>query len=194
MTSLNKFFKDPKYAPAFYFDKDDKVKTIVFEKANENQIAERKALMARQAEAIGLIEVGKPMKAIAIKDMDDNMVDLKDYKGKVIVLNFWFIGCKPCVAEMPHLNKFVEDYEDKGVVFLAVSLDNKEAIEKFLTKKQFDYTIAPNGRSIASELGITSYPTNIIIDKEGKIIYSVSGFGDHLMPIMDEKIEKLVKG
>ena len=55
------------------------------------------------------------------------------------MLNFWFIGCKPCVAEIPDLNKIKEKFKDKDVAFFAVTFDSKKKLEEFVIKKPFDF-------------------------------------------------------
>ena len=193
LSNLKDYLSNPMYKPAFYADENNKLNAIVFEKASDEEIAKSLAIQQKRKASGELKEVGNPMIPISTTDMKGNKVNLEDYKGKVIVLNFWFIACKPCIMEMPHLNKFVEKYKDEDVVFLAIANDDKKQIENFLTKKKFDYTIAPNGRSIAYDWGVNSFPTNIIIDKEGVIAYSVSGYGSHMMPMMEKKIEELLK-
>ncbi|MEL6559223.1 MAG: TlpA disulfide reductase family protein [Bacteroidota bacterium] len=192
LSSLKDYLGNANYKPAFFLDNQNNIKTIVFEEASEEEIAKAKALQEERALAGQRTEVGKEMIPFSITDMDGNKISLADQKGKVIVLNFWFIACKPCVMEMPHLNKFVEKYQDDDVLFLAIANDEKTQIERFLEKKKFDYTIAPDGKRVASDWGVSSFPTNIIIDKEGNIAYSMSGYGSHMIPLMEKKIEELL--
>lgn len=192
LSGLKDYLGNVAYKPAFFLDDQNKISAIVFEKASETEIAKAKAIQEQRALAGQRTDVGKQMTPFSITDMDGNKINLADYKGKVIVLNFWFIACKPCVMEMPHLNKFVEKYQDDEVLFLAIANDDKKQIERFLQKKEFDYTIAPDGKGIASDWGVASFPTNIIIDKEGNIAYSMSGYGSHMIPIMEKKIEELL--
>jgi peroxiredoxin len=101
---------------------------------------------------------------------------LKDLKGKVVVLNFWFIDCPPCRAEMPDLNELVDSYKGReDVVFLGVALDKGVDLNRFLKQTPFNYTIIDDGRSIAQQYNVTSYPTHVVVDKEGKIIFHTSG-------------------
>ncbi len=76
--------------------------------------------------------------------MKGEKVSSKSLAGKVIVLNFWFIACKPCVAEMPMLNDMVQQYKDKPeVVFLALSFDKCDQVKQFLEKTKFNYQAIP---------------------------------------------------
>ncbi|MGB3466572.1 MAG: TlpA disulfide reductase family protein [Cyclobacteriaceae bacterium] len=185
---LNDFFQDPKTDPVFFVNKEGEIKAIVFEKAAKM----RKMAAKEQKSKVDGLAVGNMMPDIAVTDMDGNKVQLDDYRGKVVALNFWFIACKPCIMEMPELNKFVSKYKDEEVVFLAVTFDKSEDVKKFLKKKKFTYTIAPGEFSAISGLGIQTFPTNIIVDKEGKIAFYHKGYNSALMPEIDLIINKLV--
>lgn len=94
-------------------------------------------------------------------------LDLSALKGKVVVLNFWYVACPPCRAEIPRLNQLVNDFKGKDVVFIA--LDAIKDLQTFLGKNPFKYHIVPDGETIAERFDIKMYPTHIIIDKQGKI-------------------------
>ncbi|MET0391667.1 MAG: TlpA disulfide reductase family protein [Chitinophagaceae bacterium] len=120
---------------------------------------------------------GKPVGSFTATDIKGNKYKLKDLKGKVVVMNFWFVGCEPCRREIPELNKVVQDYKDStDVVFLAVCLDDESPVEKFLEKMPFAYNIIAGGRFITSQYGINSYPTHLILDKEGLVAFHATGY------------------
>lgn len=122
-------------------------------------------------------------------DIDGNKLPLSAFRGKVIVLNFWFIDCAPCIAEMPELNQLVEKYKGQDVVFLAIALDSKYSIKKFLKTNDFDYRILAEGRAVAETYEIQSYPSNIVIDRHFIIAHYSSGYGKKKVPALDEAIE-----
>ena len=125
-------------------------------------------------------------------DINDNKVNTKNLAGKIIVLNFWFIKCPPCIMEMPELNKLTETYKtDSSVVFFAIALDKKDDLEQFLKNTRFGYTIIDNGRYIADQYRITSYPTNVIIDQNAKIYFHSSGLSTSTVPWLKKSIDKL---
>ena len=74
-----------------------------------------------------------------LTDIRGKQYNFELLKSNVIILNFWFAACMPCIAEMPELNKLVEEWNEKNVIFLAISLNSKEEIEKFLEKREFNY-------------------------------------------------------
>ncbi|MDE3143940.1 MAG: TlpA family protein disulfide reductase [Bacteroidota bacterium] len=128
------------------------------------------------------------------KDMDGNKFSLKDMTGKIIVLNFWFVGCPPCREEIPELNKIVEKYKDNpNVVFIAVALDDLFSIKEFLKTYPYNYHIIDNGKYIAQGMyKINSYPTNVVVDKKGIVRFHTSGVGLNTIQYMKKTIEELV--
>jgi len=122
--------------------------------------------------------------------LDKKKYNLKDLAGKVVVLNFWFINCSPCRMEIPELNKITETYKDRNdVVFLAVALDEAYDLKQFLKGMPFNYGIVDGGRYIASQYGITSYPTHVVLDKEGKVTFHTSGLAPGTVPWLKKSIE-----
>lgn len=121
-------------------------------------------------------------------DLDGNNIDLASLKGKVVVLNFWFIGCAPCRVEIPGLNEMVESYGDE-VVFLAFALDAPENLREFLEEMPFEYTIIPDAHLLADQYTVSGYPTHIVIDKEGNVRSKLSGGSaqrhKQIMPLID---------
>jgi thiol-disulfide isomerase/thioredoxin len=116
---------------------------------------------------------GDVFKPFNERDINGQKFDLKKDKGKVYVINFWFINCPPCRAEIPDLNDIVEKYKDnKDVVFIAICLDDADRINTFLKLYPFNYHIIDNGRYIAEKYGVHLYPTNLVVNREGKVAYS----------------------
>jgi len=110
------------------------------------------------------------------------------------VLNFWFVGCPPCRAEIPQLNKIVDKYKDSSnVVFIAVALDEAYAIKEFTQTTPFKYHIIDNGRYIAQgTYGISLYPTHVIIDKEGIVRFHTSGLAPGTITWINKTIDSLL--
>lgn len=104
--------------------------------------------------------------------IDGKTITSAELKGKVIVLNFWFIGCSGCMEEIPKLNELAAKFAGrKDVVFLALALDLPASVTEFVKKVPFNYTHSGDGQAIADLIGVTSFPRNIVIDGQGKIVY-----------------------
>jgi thiol-disulfide isomerase/thioredoxin len=125
-------------------------------------------------------------------DIDGNIINTKSLTGKIIVLNFWFIDCQPCRMEMPELSKLADTYKsDSSIVFLAIALDKKYEIEQFLKSFRFGYTIIDNGRFITDQFRINSYPTNVIVDQNGKVYFHSTGLSTSTVHWLKRSIEQL---
>jgi len=122
--------------------------------------------------------LNKPAPAFGLYDLNGKLCDLAHLKGKVVVLNFWFVACKPCVNEMPALNAIKKKFSPEKVSFLALSLDKKAAIDAFLKEHTFDYTILPDAGPVADKYGLFAYPASMVIDAQGIIRFVQVGGPD----------------
>ncbi len=107
-------------------------------------------------------------------DLDNKQVDLTQYKGKRIVLNYWATWCGPCIKEMPGLKKAEEILENHNYTFLLVSDETINKISEFKTNRSFDFNFLKSAKSIEA-LGIYSLPTSYIFDENGKKIETIVG-------------------
>lgn len=98
-------------------------------------------------------------------------------KGKVVLINFWFIGCPPCVAEMPLLSQLNAEFENKDFLILSFSLDDTKSIEEFQKKHPMGYAIFANSKDlIANKFKLQrGYPTSIFLNKKGEIVEFITG-------------------
>ncbi len=137
---------------------------------------------------------GQEIESFSTHDLNGNKIKLKDLRGKVVVLNFWFIGCPGCMQEIPELNKLVDTYKDNSdVVFLAIALDAGDKLTDFLKTTPFNYDIIDDGRFIANTYKIQLYPTNVILNKEGKVAFHTVGFAINLPYWMQKTINEALK-
>jgi peroxiredoxin len=139
--------------------------------------------------------LGKQAPLFSATDNSGKEFNLHQLKGKVVVLNFWFINCAPCRREMPQLNKLYQLFENnREVVFLSFALDDAEKIKSFLANNSFLYPVVPKAGYITyKSYEIGSWPTNIIIDKKGTIrFYEIGEKGDINIKMSDE-IKQLLK-
>jgi len=109
--------------------------------------------------------------------IDGKKINLKAFKGKVVVLNFWFIECVPCRAEMPELNKIVNKFKDKDVKFISIARENVANLKNYLLQHEFSFeTISDLPESvIKGNFHIASFPTTIVIDQKGIIRLFTTG-------------------
>jgi thiol-disulfide isomerase/thioredoxin len=120
--------------------------------------------------------------------------DIEQYKGKVVLVDFWATWCGPCLAEMPHIKDLYSQYHDKGFEIVGVSLDyKKDALEEYVTAEKIAWVqLFHEGESpedpnpIAKFYGINGIPKGILVNREGKVV-SLQALGKNL----DEELEKL---
>ena len=107
-----------------------------------------------------------------LKDANGKVVHLSDYKGKVVVLDFWATWCAPCKAEIPWFMDFETQYKDRGFVVLGVSMDDDgwKVVTPFVAQEKISYQILL-GNDKTGDLygGVEALPTTFVIDREGKI-------------------------
>ena len=120
--------------------------------------------------------LGAPLPEFKTIDLDDNIISTQNIKGKINVINFWFIKCRPCVAEIPDLNTLTKKYNNDKFNFLAITLDSPDLLKPFLEKHPFQFNIIPNGKELFNDKFhiIYGYPFTIITDKRNKIIGALS--------------------
>lgn len=125
--------------------------------------------------------------------LDGTPLALSTLRGKVLVLNFWFIGCAPCRREMPELNALAEKFRGKDVEFIGMALDDTKALAAFLRKTAFAYRVVPSAAGIIGSFGAAAYPTHVVIDRKGRIVASFTGSADaetDLRPLIERTLRE----
>jgi thiol-disulfide isomerase/thioredoxin len=112
----------------------------------------------------------------SIQSLDGKSFNTSSLRGKVVVINFWFKGCAPCVAEMPSLNRLVADFKSKEVVFLAVNVqDSPPDIQRFLKSHPFSYNIVAGDTTLQAHFDVKVFPTHIVLDRKGRLVQKLVG-------------------
>ncbi|GAO36476.1 thioredoxin [Sulfuricella sp. T08] len=122
----------------------------------------------------------EPVFAASFKDLDDKLQPLKQWRGKVVVLNFWAPWCPPCREEMPDFIKLQDKYHERGLVFIGVALDEKIKVQAFADEIGVNYPIflgemeaVDLAKKIGNRLG--GLPFTVVIDRNGRIVASEVG-------------------
>jgi peroxiredoxin len=125
----------------------------------------------------------------SLQDMNGKTVRLSDYKGKVVLLEFWAAWCPPCRVSVPGLEKLHKSYKDKGLVLLAVSMDEGgwDEVRSFIAESGITYTVLKGTEEVAIQYEVRSIPMMLVLNKEGKIAKRYLGMGS------DEDLEKDIK-
>ncbi|ACU59697.1 peroxiredoxin family protein [Chitinophaga pinensis] len=136
--------------------------------------------------------VDKPAPGFALRDLNGKKWSLKNLKGKVVVLNFWFVTCPPCIQEMPELNELTKDYQSKEVVFLAMTYNDKEEVTDFLEDHTFDYNLLVDSHDTDQAYNVASWPVSFVIDKEGIVKFVVKGGQATIRQQLTKAIEQVL--
>lgn len=104
-------------------------------------------------------------------------INFNQAENKVVLVNFWATWCPPCIAEMPSLQELYNDYQDK-VVFLFITNEVDEDVEKFMTAKSYTYPVYRSLSKVPHPFVISPIPATYLLDKKGNIIIDKTGAAD----------------
>src|SRR5215469_14775326 len=133
----------------------------------------------------------KPAPEVTFKDLDGKDVPLSQYKGKVVLVNFWATWCEPCQVEIPWLIEMQQKYSAKGFTILGVDVDDEgnNVVSAYTAKQRFNvngeklpmnYPILRGNDAVADKFGgLLGYPTSFLISRDGKIVKKVQGLVDY---------------
>lgn len=132
-----------------------------------------------------------------LSDINGESTSINTLKGeKLTVLDFWATWCKPCVRSIPELVKLSDEFQSKGVRFIGVNEDSPRNISKvkpFATSLGITYPVLlDTNQELLADLLIDSFPTLVVLDSKGKVIYTHVGYSDGDENIIKEQIEKLL--
>lgn len=156
----------------------------------------KEAMLASSAQPrlSGAFKDGEKFIGYKLTDLNGIKYDLKASQGKVIVINFWFINCPPCKQEIPDLNQLYVKYkENKDVIFLAIALDDKYELKQFIKSSPFLYNIVPEGRYFAQKHGVTTYPTHVVVGKDGFVKFHTTGLAHNTVYWIEKTIKEQIK-
>lgn len=120
----------------------------------------------------------EPAPDFTSKDISGRTVRLSDYKGKVVLLNFWATWCAPCRAEMPDLVKLQNEYQSKGLQVVGMTYPDytRAGIRSIAKRLRLNYPILLGSRDLADHYGVGEVmPTTIVIDREGRVRARILG-------------------
>ncbi len=181
---LSRYDNPDRYDKLIYLDEDNQIRAYVFSKIEEDYVApENNVFLSNKTKAF----------PFDVVDINGNSYSLSRLKGKVIVMNFWFTACGPCVKEIPELNKLVDKYRGKDVVFLGFTYNIAYNIKRFLQKFDYKYQLIPESQVEIINYEIKSFPTNIIIDQKAYIVFKTEGYGYNTVDDLDKAISELLK-
>ena len=129
-----------------------------------------------------------------LKDIDGNTVSLSDYRGKIVIVDFWATWCHECEDSSPELDRLFRKYRDRGVIFLGISLDEGgdaiELVKYFVKNFNITFTMLMGDRKLAKAYYVKGIPTTYVLDKDHNITARYAGSIEMLEALISQEIEK----
>ena len=132
----------------------------------------------------------------ALPDMDEQKHALSDFRGKVVMLNFWATWCPPCRREMPSMQRLYDKYRERGLVVLAVNqFEDPDLVFEFTGRLSLEPTfpiLFDRESRISEQYGVKGLPTTYLLDRQGRIRYRAIGGREFDHPEVEALIEDLL--
>lgn len=136
-----------------------------------------------------LLPLGSEAPDWRLNSITGETVRLQGLRGKIVLLDFFYKSCYPCMLSIPKLVKLYEKYKEQGLVVIGVDpVDKVEDLVEILTKKKVTYPILLGAKGLAQDYHVSAYPTVYLIDKTGKVFYHMVGYGPEMDTIMENYI------
>lgn len=137
--------------------------------------------------------IGDTAPGFTSKDVNGNTVRLSDYKGRVVLIEFWTTWCGPCRELTPVLNKIYEKYKDKGFVILALTPEeNMDTVLLYIKKYNIIYPVLITDDKTAKRYGVISIPASFLISRDGRVAEKHLGVTRDIVQELSSGIEKLL--
>jgi peroxiredoxin len=125
-------------------------------------------------EALSIIRIDQKIKAqnFVLKDLDGGAVSLEDYRGKIVLLNFWATWCLPCRVEMPSMQKLYHEFKNQDFTILAIDIqEDLGSVKAFREQYKLNFPILlDSDGSVGEVYGVRAIPTTYLVDREGYIL------------------------
>lgn len=156
-----------------------------------------KKSFAQQEESNWFVQVGEVSPEFDLNKKDGNKEKISDHRGKVVMINFFATWCPPCRAELPRVQEEIwNKYKDhpEFELFVLGREENWDVLDPFIEKSGYTFPILPDAdRSIFDLFAPQSIPRNVILDREGKVIYQSIGYTvpefDNMLKIIEKAVE-----
>ncbi len=133
------------------------------------------------------------MPNFTLEGLDGNQYAISQFRGRVLIVDFWATWCGPCKVEIPFLENLYSQYKDKGLTVIGVGLDNPVALQRFSDAMGMNYMVLKGTQAIAQQFQIRAIPTTYILDKKGRIAHKFVGFSPSMKQTFESLVQSLLK-
>ncbi len=139
--------------------------------------------LSYQFAGFGTSEADPELQNFSLPDLDGTSHAIDEWKGKVLVINFWATWCPPCLAEIPSFNELQDSHREQGLQFIGIAVDDAESVREFSGNFQINYPILIagfSGLTLSASLGNPAgvVPFSIVVNRQGRIVQTHPGIFD----------------
>lgn len=154
------------------------------------------SILAMPAVSWALPQKGKPAPAIQVMTTSGQKVTLANYRGYVLVIEFFTTWCEGCNASLPHLISFNREYGKQGLQILGLNPgvrgDNLDVVRRFIREKKINFPVALVDDDLLVDYGVSPIPAIFIIDRKGYLVQKYVGFNTEIEKDMESTIKSLL--
>jgi thiol-disulfide isomerase/thioredoxin len=137
--------------------------------------------------------IGQPAPDFSLEDVDAQPVRLADYKGQVVMVDFWGTWCPPCRTAMPKLAELNDEYADQGFALIGIACqDTKKKVQAYAKKNDIKLSLPLSDGQVQKRYSVSGYPSSFLVDKQGNVRYAYIGFADGMKDKFASHIEALL--
>lgn len=144
--------------------------------------------------ASAIAKKGEPAPPLKVTSTSGQSITLANYKGHVLLLDFFATWCAPCRDSIPRLIDLNRRYGKQGLQVLGLSADDEAAqiLKDFILDKRINYPVAPAGEAVLGDYGLRSIPTMFVIDRRGVVVEKMMGYNETMEKSLEALIKKLL--
>jgi peroxiredoxin len=144
--------------------------------------------------AAAILQKGDNAPAIKLVTTSGQPVTLANYRGYVLIMDFFATWCIPCKESIPHLNSLNRKYGKQGLQVLGVSVDegNDREVKSFIADRKISYPVAIAGDELQADYGLRSIPTIYVINKRGVVAEKFQGYSDQTAKAIEDTVKRLL--
>ncbi|MCQ8105197.1 TlpA family protein disulfide reductase [Methylomonas sp. SURF-2] len=137
-------------------------------------------LLQQKAKLAGAADARSPALQFGFPDLDGQIQDVAQWRGKILLVNFWATWCPPCLREIPQFIKWQREYRDRDLQIVGIALDDQSSVAEYLRQMKVNYPMliaGDEGGALAYRLGniINAVPFSVVVDRQGRIVHRQPG-------------------